>query len=839
MRRTALLLVSLVVLSGIAGVAAGDTLDNPRFETYTPEPTLTPGTTSQLTVQLVNDATDPDDRAPTAQNANATLIANESAIEVQSGTKTVGTLQDGVVTPVTFAVSVPGDIESGTHRLYVDVGYEHDGEHNEVPVEVTVRVDERPRFIVESVESAAPVGGSGPVNVTLRNAGDANVTDGRVTLESRNADLTFGASPTASRHVGSWTAGETRTVQVEATVAPDASRVAHAVTGTVSYEDDGTPGQSRALALGVTPAPEQTFTVGGVDSSLQVDATRSVSVTVTNDGPRTVSDAVLVLQEGATLRPVEGAQPLGELAPGESVEVAVPVRVDGAADPGDRQLDFVVRYSDGGDRRASDTLHATAGVAAEQSFALSNATSTLIVGDEGTVSATVTNDGPERVENAVVQLTTQAATVQPTETEAAVGALDPGESTTFSLPVTIAASGDDGPRQLDFAVQYENADGERRASDTLAVRVPVEAEQEFTVEGTESTLLVGDRGTVTLTVTNDGPETANDAVVQLTTANPNVQPRETEAAVGALAPGESAQVTFPVGIADTAEAGARQLSFAVQYENDAGELRRTDGLRPTVEVAGEQAFSVGGVEGDLRVGEEGELVATVTNDGPLPAGEAVVRLAGVTDNAHPMATEFAAGTLSVGDSATATFPIEISESAESGPRQFSLLVEYRNREGDVLTSDRLSTRVEVAPERPQFGVEADGASLTAGGSDSVTLVVTNNGDEAVTNVNAKAFVDNPLSTTDDEAFVDRIPPGESAKVVFGLDVAGGALQKAYPLSVDFQYDDGSGDTKLTDTYQVAVDVSAPEDDGPSTAVIAGGVLVVVLVVAGALWWRRQ
>ncbi|MFT4885686.1 MAG: putative membrane protein, partial [Natronomonas sp.] len=79
-------------------------------------------------------------------------------------------------------------------------------------------------------------------------------------------------------------------------------------------------------------------------------------------------------------------------------------------------------------------------------------------------------------------------------------------------------------------------------------------------------------------------------------------------------------------------------------------------------------------------------------------------------------------------------------------------------------------------------------------------------DETVTDVSAKVFASQPLSMSDDEAFIDELEPGETARIPFRVSAAGNAMEKAYPISIDFQYVDESGETRLTDSYRVPVDV---------------------------------
>jgi sialidase-1 len=55
--------------------------------------------------------------------------------------------------------------------------------------------------------------------------------------------------------------------------------------------------------------------------------------------------------------------------------------------------------------------------------------------------------------------------------------------------------------------------------------------------------------------------------------------------------------------------------------------------------------------------------------------------------------------------------------------------------------------------------------------------------------------------------------------------------------VDFRYVDSEGDSKLTDSYRLAISVTEPETNGgPPVGLIVG--LLVVLAGAGYLGWRR-
>jgi hypothetical protein len=495
----------LVVLLAVApgGAAAAE---NPRFETYVPEPTLTPGATERLVVQVINDAEEVDERSKIARNLRARLVS-DGPIEVQSGTRTVKRMGNEQSRRLAFSVKTPANTSGGTYRLRLRLTYEYEDERETTTLPVEVEVEERPRFRVVGVESDAQIGDEGPVTVEVRNVGNDAVTESTVTLRSETGAFSFGGSASASRFVGSWAPGETRTATFDATVREDAERREYALTATVGYEDEGASGTSRPLSLGVAPRPEQ-------------------------------------------------------------------------------------------------------------------------------------------------------------------------------------------------------------------------------------------------------------------------------------------------------------------------------------------GFDLSGVGGSLRAGEEGNVTATVTNEGPGNVSNMVVRLQVGAQNLHPLESEYAVGSLAAGESAEVSFPVEASTSAEAGPRQIELVAEYESESEQVRTSSPLLGQVAVEPERDTFVVERQTANLTAGGSGTVTLSVTNNGDATLRDINAKAFVDDPLSASDDEAFIATLEPGQSEEVTFSLAASGSALAKDYPLSVDFQYREPDGDTRLSDTYEVPIEVTEAEDSGTPIGMIAGALVVVLVLVGGAYWYLR-
>ncbi|MFC7137382.1 COG1361 S-layer family protein [Halobaculum litoreum] len=229
----------------------------------------------------------------------------------------------------------------------------------------------------------------------------------------------------------------------------------------------------------------------------------------------------------------------------------------------------------------------------------------------------------------------------------------------------------------------------------------------------------------------------------------------------------------------------------------------------------------------------------MTNTGEQTVTNAVVLFEASNPNVSPLEPEVAIGSLEPGASAEFAFDIEVSDAAEAGPRQFTLRVQYRDPEGTQRTGDPIDAPAAVAEERDEFAVSVVNGSLEAGGGGTLTLEVTNNRETAVREVSAKLFLDAPLSSSDDEGYIDELAPGETKEVTFDLSMAGSAIVgKKYPASVDFRYETSEGDTLISDTYRVPVRAIAASGGGFPLGLI-GVVALVVVGLVGAVYVRRN
>jgi len=487
----------------------------------------------------------------------------------------------------------------------------------------------------------------------------------------------------------------------------------------------------------------------------------------------------------------------------------------------------------------------------------------VVPGERTTLSVTLLNDGElESSSNSNPSLngevtTARGVTVNVNSGDApfdvktgrqAVGTIPEGVSSPIQFTVVVPEDAKSDTYRIPVRVSYSYYDyvsegGTRTESDeqhTFRIPVTVEDRARFDVVNVSSDVGVGSSGTVSVTVENDGSMTARETQLSLASSSADLTfsgAQEGTRSAGRMEPGEQRTLNYSVAANADADTSSYPLTLTADYKDGDGQQYTTSGTRLTVTPEPEQTFAVGQVESTLAVGDDGELSGVLTNTGPSDADDVVLTWASEQQNVNPTETEYAIGALEAGESAEFEFDVEVSDAARSGPRQFSLVAEFENDQGDDRTTDPLTVRQEVADASDEFEVDIVNANVSAGGSSTIELELTNTAGEELTDISAALFADSPISADDDEEYVQSLEPGESETLVFGISAGGGALEKEYPLSMDFQYDEPDGDTVTSDTYRVPVQVTTPDGGGSPLALIGGAVLLVIVAVGAFMRFR--
>jgi sialidase-1 len=502
----------------------------------------------------------------------------------------------------------------------------------------------------------------------------------------------------------------------------------------------------------------------------------------------------------------------------------------------------------------------------EITFATSSETLSADTTDELTVSIVnrglVIEHGPSQYENSVMTARGLTFEVEDGNTpidiqtgQVSVGNFPTG-STEKTVSVTVPDNAEPGTYQLPVNYEYsytrhirygpsgptEGSDSTQTKTGSLTVQIREDAR--FKIVETNATTQVGDNNDISFTLENTGSEIARSANVNAESQSSSLTfesgDTSSTASVGDWEPGEIRTVSYNAAVASDAPVRGYSVNLAVNYDDIDGIDRTSDPITTTVQSTREQEFTISDVESQLRVGEDGDLVGTVHNEGPLPARSVVVQYTGDDQSVIPTEQSTAVGMLDSGQSEAFSLPITISGSAEAGLRSLDMAVKYRNDEGETRTFEDLAIDAKIAPERDRFDATVENRTIQASGARAVDVAVTNNLNEVASDVEVRLFADDPLDTGDtDTGYIQSLDPGETKTVTFELTTTGSAtVGTTFPISLDFRYDDTEGDSHLTKTYRIPIDVTESEEGGLPLPVISVALLV---IGTGALviYRRRQ
>ena len=345
------------------------------------------------------------------------------------------------------------------------------------------------RFEVTRIASTVQAGDTGTIAVTVENTGP-DVEDAIVTLRPRTDSIRLGRTRVvggrdvaragnATRFVGDWASNEDVTFEFDASAGNDTVVASYPFSMSVSYATNGNRTQTKLETFGVIPAPEQSFALGNVTSTLRVDDEGNVTGAVVNEGPGPVRDATLVLQRGSTtLRPEETQYPLGTIPAGERRAFRFDVDATNATSAGPRELTFRVVYRDEeGGRTASDPLPATVRVEGRQEpFDVTPVDASFTVDQSGRLRVRVANDAGRPLTNVTARLQV-AEPLTSDDPSAYVGRLAPDGSETAAFELTVEDEAIPGSQPATVLVTYETPDGERRVAGPYQVPVQVQGSQ--------------------------------------------------------------------------------------------------------------------------------------------------------------------------------------------------------------------------------------------------------------------------------------------------------------------------------------------------------------------------
>ena len=489
-----------------------DTVSEPEIDVALADPVVEPGTETTVELTVVNTGqieagSTLDEETATARGVTVTVDDEDAPVGVDGETTAIGSIPPGESVTVPLSVTAPASADGDDGELDVEIEYTYteidedtdaddfdeddiaDDETDTEEFDVDIEVDDSSRFEIEDTDTDVQVGTDGVVDVELENVGEGDAENVRVTARSPTGGVTIGAgsgggtvtgvdargrangngngnasvseradrSTESAAFVGDLDEDEDETVSFDTRIDPELSVESYLLEVTVVYEDeDGILRESPPLATAVEPTGAQTFELDGVDSSLEVGESGTITATLENTGPEAVGTPVVSADPASDRIDIGESQvAIEDLDEDESANISFDAAVSGEADPGPRPVTFTVEYGLDDERLDSDPFVRRVPVRPEEpAFTIDAVDAEVPAGTTQTVQLNVTNNGNERLSNINVFLYPDGP-LDVDSDEAFISELDAGESETIAVDVSVDEGADQRAYPLEVDFRYD------------------------------------------------------------------------------------------------------------------------------------------------------------------------------------------------------------------------------------------------------------------------------------------------------------------------------------------------------------------------------------------------
>ncbi|WP_458188163.1 COG1361 S-layer family protein [Haladaptatus sp. NG-WS-4] len=464
------------------------------------------------------------------------------------------------------------------------------------------------------------------------------------------------------------------------------------------------------------------FRLVSTTTNVPIDGTGTLALTFVNNGDDVTNASVFVASPNESVRfgPSQNAtRSVGPWASGERRTVTFDLLAEEFAETRSYPFRAVITYTAANGSRVRTTPFVFGVQPSErillERFEVTSISSTVQVADTGTISVTIENTGPD-VSDAIVSIRSLSSTIRLGRTRKAtqyVGEWASNEDVTFTFEAT--ASNDTVVTSYPFSITVSyRANGTRNRTKLETFGVVPAAEQTFALQNVRSTLRVGDKGRVTGTIRNTGPQAVQEATLVLETRTATLRPEERRYPLGTIPPDEDRAFRFDLDTLNATNAGPRELTFRVVYRDGDGTRTASDPLQATIRVGNErESFDVDPITASFANDESGVLRVQVANDAEQTLSNVTARL----QVDEPLTSDDSSsyvGVLSPNESSTAAFELTVEDEAIPGRHPATVTITYETPNGERRVAGPYQVAVQVERERgPGFPVLATVAVVAA------------------------------------------------------------------------------------------------------------------------------
>ena len=340
----------------------------------------------------------------------------------------------------------------------------------------------------------------------------------------------------------------------------------------------------------------------------------------------------------------------------------------------------------------------------------------------------------------------------------------------------------------------------------------------------------GEQGDLRFKVMNTGNSEANAEVTLLDNYPFQIKDdRQREHVLGEIVPGQEYQIPTEVLVAEDAPDGNNTFKARVVTDN----INRT--LEIPVEVQSQDIeLNIANLQtqpGTLMPDtDNNQINVDIVNNGEKTAENVVLNLETPEffEKTSSFSTRKALGNVGPGERKTASFKLDLNESAPSGMMTFETVTTYSadDSTAEIEQSDNFQLSIEG---KPQFRVSKVESGLRTGSTGEIRLEVENTGDieSSSTRIRVMDSSDQPFTYDSSSKYIGTLKPGRTGEAVFEVETDQGASIKDYLIDFEVR---GVKNTEVfveDETVQAQVQNGTQNSSSPLPLILGAAVILLV------------
>jgi hypothetical protein len=354
----------------------------------------------------------------------------------------------------------------------------------------------------------------------------------------------------------------------------------------------------------------------------------------------------------------------------------------------------------------------------------------------------------------------------------------------------------------------------------------------------------------------DTPNTAKFVTIGLSSGNDDLIIKTDPQMVGDIqGNGNSVIVKYNVKISSNATTGEYQLPLSITYQYpDVLMQESSDTFHFTYSKAQEtipitirikpqvRIDVIEAVPEPLSAGTEGYLNLKIRNSGPENGEKASVKL--LRNGQSPIIptdSTFFIGNLSSGGIIECRYKVSISKDATNQTYPVDVVVTYTNREGEVVTTSPETVGIPIN-RKTSFTLLSPVPEIPRGSSRTIEIRYRNDGIVTAKNAQARITPHNPVTISDNSAYLGDIAPGQIAVARYEIAADGAAEPMEYTFDSTIRFRDATGSSQESDVIPIKIMIT-PAASGNAfpggLPALAGCIIAGIIGIAFLMYRKRQ